>query len=215
MKFSLATSIIGNQLNFRPDNALILCHGYGGNKKSIALLANHWKNFLPKTIIYCPEAPFICKNLKNSYQWFYPDLKKEEILDSAISSEKKLNLFIDQIIDKNKIDNEKIFLGGFSQGGMISLQTGIKRKKKIKLILSYSGKIIDTGHLKKNISSKPKVFLFHGNQDKVVLPKFLSETKKFLQQNNFNVNTKLFKNCEHKIPTEGVKLGLEFLKKNM
>ena len=98
---------------------------------------------------------------------------------------------------------------------MISLQTGIKRKKKIKLILSYSGKIIDTGHLKKNISSKPKVFLFHGNQDKVVLPKFLSETKKFLQQNNFNVNTKLFKNCEHKIPTEGVKLGLEFLKKNM
>ena len=45
--------------------------------------------------------------------------------------------------------------------------------------------------------------------------KFLSETKKFLQQNNFNVNTKLFKNCEHNIPTEGVKLGLEFLKKNM
>ena len=44
---------------------------------------------------------------------------------------------------------------------------------------------------------------------------FLRKPKKFLKQNNFNVNTKIFNDCDHKIPTEGVKLGLEILKENM
>ena len=98
---------------------------------------------------------------------------------------------------------------------MIGLQAGIKRKKKLKLVISYSGKIIDLNYLKKNISSKPKIFLFHGDKDKIVDVKFFEETKKFLKQNNFNVNTKIFNDCDHKIPTEGVKLGLEILKENM
>ena len=51
------------------------------------------------------------------------------MLKSVIESEIKLNLFIDQVISENKIDNSKIFLVGFSQGGMIGLRIGIKRKK--------------------------------------------------------------------------------------
>ena len=83
------------------------------------------------------------------------------------------------------------------------------------MVISYSGKIVDINYLKKNISSKPEIFLFHGDNDKIVDVKFLKETKKFLKQNSFNVNTKIFNNCDHKIPTEGVKLGLEILKENM
>ena len=63
-----------------------------------------------------------------------------------------VRLFNLAAIYENKIDNSKIFLVGFSQGGMICLQAGIKRKKKIKLVISYSGKIVDLNYLKKNIS---------------------------------------------------------------
>ena len=41
---------------------------------------------------------------------------------------------------------------------MISLQTGIKRKDKINSIIGYSGKIIDTEHLSKNIDFKTKYY---------------------------------------------------------
>ena len=42
-------------------------------------------------------------------------------------------------------------IGGFSQGCMISLQTGIKRKDTINSIIGYSGRIVDIDHLSKNI----------------------------------------------------------------
>ena len=51
----------------------------------------------------------------------------------------------------------EIAIGGFSQGCMITLQTGIKRKDKINSVIGYSGRIIDTEHLSKNINSQDQI----------------------------------------------------------
>ena len=85
---------------------------------------------------------------------------------------------------------------------MISLQTGIKRKDKINSIIGYSGKIIDTEHLRKNIVSRPNVILMHGDIDQVVTIDGLLEAKDFFAKNDYEIETKIFKNCEHRIPTE-------------
>ena len=97
---------------------------------------------------------------------------------------------------------------------MISLQTGIKRKDTINSIIGYSGRIIDTDHLSKNINSRPNIFLLHGDKDQVVSINSLLEAKDFFNQNDYKIQTKIFKNCEHRIPSEGSSLGLEFLKNN-
>ena len=39
--------------------------------------------------------------------------------------------------------------------------------------------------------------------------------KEYLKKSGLNVKTKMFKNCEHRIPVEGSSLGLAFLKKNL
>ena len=106
-------------------------------------------------------------------------------------------------------------MSGFSQGCMISLQTGIKRKDKINSIIGYSGKIIDTEHLSKNIVSKPNIILMHGDIDQVVPIEGLLEAKNFFSKNEYGIETKIFKNCEHRIPTEGSSLGLQFIKKHL
>ena len=55
----------------------------------------------------------------------------------------------------------------------------------------------------------------HGDRDTIVSPSHLLESKEFLIKHNFQIKTKLFKNCEHKISVEGSSLGLEFLRKNL
>ena len=55
----------------------------------------------------------------------------------------------------------------------------------------------------------------HGNKDQVVPINFLLEAKEFFNKNNYPVETKIFENCEHRIPSEGSSLGLNFIKKNL
>ena len=133
----------------------------------------------------------------------------------SLVAEIKLNKLIEEVKEKNNLKSNRIGLAGFSQGCMIGLQTGIKRKDKINCILGYSGKIINVEHLKKNINSKPEIILMHGDKDEVVPITFLLEAKDFFSRNNYKIETKIFKNCEHRIPTEGSSLGLEFIRKNL
>ena len=216
MEYSLKSIIINPISKEKPENALILCHGYGGDGKDISLLANYWKNYLPKTIFICPDAPEKCSVSPSGYQWFdLSNQSDDQILTKSLVAEIKLNKLIDEVKEKNNISSSKIGLVGFSQGCMISLQTGIKRKDKIKCILGYSGKIIDTEHLEKNINSKPNIILMHGDKDVVVPINFLLEAKEFFAKNKYEIETKIFKNCEHRIPSEGSSLRLEFIKKNL
>ena len=216
MSYSLKTTILNPISKEKPKSAVILCHGYGGDGKDISLLASYWRTYLPDTIFICPDAPEKCKVSPTGYQWFdLMDQTPDEILAKSIVAEMKLNKLIDEVKEKNNITSEQIALGGFSQGCMISLQTGIKRQDKIRCILGYSGKIIDTKHLGNNINSKPKVILMHGDNDQVVSINYLLEAKDFFKKNDYQIETKIFKDCEHRIPTEGSSLGLEFIKRNL
>ena len=40
-------------------------------------------------------------------------------------------------------------------------------------------------------------------------------TKEYLLKHKIKIKTKLFNNCEHRIPVQGSSLGLGFLKKNL
>jgi len=216
MSYSLNTTVINPISKQKPKNAVILCHGYGGDGNDISILANYWKNYLPDTIFLCPDAPEKCAVSSVGYQWFdLMDQSKQQILTKSLVAEMKLNQLIDEVKVQNNLEANKIILGGFSQGCMISLQTGIKRKDKINSIIGYSGKIIDTEHLSKNIVSRPKVILMHGDKDEIVPINFFLEAKEFFIKNNYPVELKSFKNCEHRIPQEGSSLGLEFIKKNL
>ena len=216
MKYSLNTIILEPLSKAKPKNAVILCHGYGGDGKDISILAGYWRTYLPNTIFICPNAPEKCEASPSGFQWFdLTDQDPEQILSKSLVAENKLNKLIDEVKENNNLLASKIIIGGFSQGSMISLQTGIKRKDKINSIIGYSGKIIDLDHLSKNIISRPNIFLMHGDIDQVVPIDGLLEAKNFFNKNNYEIETKIFKNCEHRIPTEGSSLGLQFIKKHL
>ena len=215
MKFSLSAIVLEPLSKKKPKNAVILCHGYGGDGKDISILAGYWRTYLPDTIFICPDAPEKCEASPSGFQWFaLTDQDPEQILSKSLVAENKLNKLIDEVKEGYNLLANQIIIGGFSQGSMISLQTGIKRKDKINSILGYSGKIIDLEHLSKNIVSRPNIFLMHGDIDQVVPVDGLLEAKNFFNKNNYEIETKIFKHCEHRIPTEGSSLGLQFIKKH-
>ena len=209
------TSILPLSKN-KPKQIIVLCHGYGGDGKDISSLAVHWQRFLPDAIFLCPNAPEVCNVNPQGYQWFDLTTEEEEvILEKSLIAEEKLNTFLDQALNNFQLETSNLALVGFSQGSMMSIQVGLKKKEEINCLIGYSGKIINKKNLSDNINSKPKIFLMHGTNDTIVPPTHLLEAKEYLNKCGIKIKTKLFKNCEHKIPVEGSSLGLGFLKKNL
>ena len=215
-KYNLDIVSVPSLSNNKPQQAIILCHGYGGDGKDISTLAINWQRFLPDAIFLCPNAPEVCDINPAGYQWFDLSNEKEEIiLEKSLVAEEKLSLFINQVLNNLELEPDNLALVGFSQGCMMAIQVGLKKKEELNCIIGYSGKIINQKNLSININSKPKIFLMHGANDTIVSPVHLLEAKEYLIKHGVKVKTKIFKDCEHIIPVEGSSLGLEFLRKNI
>ena len=215
-KYILDVTSFSSLSKNEPKQIIILCHGYGGGGQDISVLANNWRRFLPNTVFLCPNAPEVCTVNPLGYQWFDMTIENDEtILEKSLVAEKKLNTFLDQVLDNFQLDTKNLALVGFSQGCMMMIQTALKKKEQINCLVGYSGKIINKQHLSDNIVSKPKIFLMHGDRDTIISPSHLLESKEFLVQQSLKIRTKLFKNCEHKISIEGSSFGLKFLRKNL
>ena len=215
MTFSLNTKIIYPDKENEIKNAIILLHGYGGDSNDISILSLNWKRFLPNTIFLCPDGHQQCPINPRGFQWF--DLSKDDpiyILDESIKAEDKLKVFINEIKNEYNLNNSNICLSGFSQGCMMSINIGLTSKENFNCVVGFSGKIIDKTNLLTRITSKTKMFLIHGDLDVVVFPSYLLEAKDFLLRNNIDVETKLIKNCEHRIPIEASSIALNYIKKN-
>ena len=97
-KYNLDTVSIPPLSKNKPRQAIILCHGYGGDGNDISTLAINWRRFLPDAIFLCPNAPETCVVNPQGYQWF--DLTKEKdeiILEKSLIAEEILSKFLDQI----------------------------------------------------------------------------------------------------------------------
>jgi len=101
MSYSLNTTVLTPLSKEKPKNAVILCHGYGGDGKDISLLASYWRNHLPNTIFICPDAPEKCVVSPSGFQWFdLMDQSPEQTLAKSLIAENKLNKLIDEVKKK-------------------------------------------------------------------------------------------------------------------
>tara|TARA_B100000242_G_C43026990_1_gene478217 strand:+ start:489 stop:1148 length:660 start_codon:yes stop_codon:yes gene_type:complete len=197
-------------------NCIILFHGYGGDGKDISTLAYGWKRHLDNTIIICPDGHEMCSINPSGRQWF--DLSVDDpdyILEKAISAEKKISYFINEIKNFYKLENKNIYLAGFSQGCMISLNLAFGFDEAFNSIIGFSGKIIDKNYLSKKIKNNSRIFLIHGDKDDIVHPSNLLDAKDFFIRHKININTKIIENCGHNISAEASTLALKFIKENL
>lgn len=193
------------------ESLVILSHGYGSNGDDLFRLAMEWKEKLPRTIFVAPNAPEPSPH-PGGFQWFpINSFSKEERIEGTCKAAPKLDEFIDHCLKKYKIPSNKLALVGFSQGTMMSLHVGLRRRKPVAGILGYSGALAAPEKLINEITNKPPVFLLHGTQDNIIPFPAMFEAVGALQAAGVSVKNHLSQNTAHGIGSDGLQKGGGFL----
>jgi phospholipase/carboxylesterase len=174
------------------NSAVIFLHGLGGNETDMAAIATYLSDNLPDTVFIMPRAPYY-SGRQGSYQWypatpgFYTNLVIE-------NSHEKLSEFIHYIARQYDVSETRIVLGGFSQGGVMSLYTGLRRG--LPYLISFSGRLM--GPLPPDINTK-KILLTHGGQDQIIEPYYFLRSQSQLAGSGSEIVSDFSPVREHEI----------------
>lgn len=158
---------------------LILMHGLGSNEADLYSLAEHLDKRL---LIASVRAPYEIG--PNKYSWYDFKLNGGDHIysyDKLKSSRAQLLRFIDQLKQEYNIDAGKIYLGGFSQGAIMSLATALNHSDVIEGAIVLSGDLL--GEVEQELKTKKldkqlNIYMSHGRLD-AVLP--FAEAEKDLE----------------------------------
>ena len=93
----------------------------------------------------------------------------------------------------------------------MALHTSLSLKFPVKGILGFSGKVYDVELLGKELNAKTKILFIHGTEDEVIKLEEMYDSYESLKKLNIDVDYKVL-NCGHTISTEGMSLGLNFIR---
>jgi phospholipase/carboxylesterase len=193
---------------------VILLHGYGSNGEDLIGLAPHWRAGLPHTAFVAPNAPERCPGAPGGYQWWGIDnLDPSAMVAGATRAAPVLDAFIDDELARHGLDEHRLALVGFSQGTMMALQVGPRRKRTLAGIVGYSGMLANAAGLDDETLSNPPVLLVHGDADPMIPLSAFHRTREALSGHGFVVETHVSPGLGHSIDVAGLSLGERFLKR--
>ena len=148
------------------------------------------------------------------FQWWgIQSFSHAERLAGAERCAPVLNAFIDAELEHYGLDEGGLALVGFSQGTMMALHVGLRRRRQLACIVGYSGALVAPEQLPVEIRSKPPVLLVHGDRDELLPPDSTLEAVQGLSSAGVNVEWHLSQGVAHAIAQDGLDLGASFLKR--
>jgi phospholipase/carboxylesterase len=191
---------------------VVLLHGYGSNGEDLIGLTPFWRDALPDTLFVAPNAPQICPGAPDGYQWWaLTSLSPEARAAGVRQSAPILNSFIDDLLARYGLAEDRLVLIGFSQGTMMALHVGPRRAGAIAGIIGYSGMLADPDALARELCNRPPVLLVHGDADDVLPVSSLARAQTALADLGFSVSSHVSPRLGHGIDEAGIRLGQAFL----
>ncbi len=191
---------------------VILLHGYGSNGEDLIGLAPYWRAALPDTVFISPNAPQACPGAPGGYQWWAltslaPAARAAGVREMAPA----LDAFIDALLARYGLSEDRLALVGFSQGTMAALHVGPRRARTLAGIVGYSGMLADPGSPAEELLTRPPILLVHGDADPVVPVAAMHQAEAALSPLGFDVTTHVSPGLVHSIDEPGLRLGGAFL----
>lgn len=197
----------------KTEYTIIWLHGLGADGNDFVPLVPELG--LPESLaikFIFPHAPVRPVTINNGFEiraWFdmlsmdrQNNSKEEDILITV----SWINQFIDQEI-KNGVSSKKILLAGFSQGGVIALQAGLRYPKKLAGIMALSTYIPFDKELLQQTNPAQKglpIFAAHGAHDPVIPVESWQDYVPKLEAQDFNVEAHSYP-MEHSLCAEEIR----------
>jgi phospholipase/carboxylesterase len=109
-----------------------------------------------------------------SYAWFHVQFSPTGFIinpDEAEASRKKILAFVDEVVREYDTDPKRVYLGGFSQGCIMSLYSALTEPEKFAGVAGMSGRLLP--ELVPNIAAPDRlknlsIVVVHGTEDQVI-----------------------------------------------
>jgi len=187
---------------------VVLVHGYGADGNDLIDLATHWQDLLPNVAFAAPNAPTRTPGAPG-YQWFpISRIDPHEMQKGVEVAGPVLEEFLDAELARLNIPPENLALAGFSQGTMLSLHVGLRRKVKPAAIVGFSGMLPAPPP---EGAAIPPILLTHGDSDQVIPPQAMFMAANQLGLSGAAVQWHLARGMGHGIDPDGLAIAGQFL----
>lgn len=204
-----------NAIAITPEGAdqrlIVLLHGWGANGQNVAGLIEAINMINAPTRALLPDAPFAQGMVPDGLAWYdFPpnyDFQRPHNFEAQADlqeSRQRLMAWMQSLPEKTGIPLEKTIMGGFSQGGAMTLDIGPQLPLAAMLILSSYSHV----PIAPCVTPRP-VLLIHGRQDPVVPLAKAQDTKKQLEGQGLNVTYQEF-DMGHEVSLEALKVASKF-----
>ncbi|CAD6585890.1 MAG: hypothetical protein ASARMPRED_002342 [Alectoria sarmentosa] len=195
---------------------VIWAHGLGDSGAGWMPIAENFRRRgrFSECAFVLPNAPSIPITVNFGMEmpgWYditsFDDLAQAHDQPGILKSRDYFNALIKAEIEKG-IPSSRIVLGGFSQGGAISLFTGITSPDKLAGIFGLSSYLLLHNKIKDYVKSESTnkdtlIFMGHGNKDPMVKYEWGLDTSKVLREMGWVVDFRTYEGLAHSAdPTE-------------
>jgi phospholipase/carboxylesterase len=198
------------------DDALLilLLHGRGSNRHDLFSLAEHMP---ADAIVVAPEAPFPAApwGYGSGSAWYQFLGANRPEPESFSTSLRELEKFLGEL--KQEIKFGKVVMGGFSQGGTVSLAYGLTHPDELAGVLNFSGFLADHPEVAPLLTSaptpSPRIFWAHGTQDPAIPFALAIDGRKKLATAGYTLETHDY-DIGHWIDGDELRTAVEWLERS-
>ena len=195
-----------------PRQLIVFLHGRGADGDDLIGLAPIFAKEFPDALFLSPHAPQSCDDVPFGLQWFSRvDWVPENIAAGVRGAAPAIDAFLDHHLAAHGLDDSNLALFGFSQGCMMALHVGLRRRAAPAAILGFSGRLAAAESLAEEITARPPVLLVHGDADVVVPYESLGAAEQALKELAVPVEAVTRPGMGHSLDDDGIRRAIALL----
>ncbi|MEO0687713.1 MAG: alpha/beta hydrolase [Cyanobacteria bacterium J06649_11] len=189
---------------------VVILHGWGSNAEDVASIVPFLQ--LPGYDFVFPNAPFPHPHSPIGRAWY--ELSRDNMYEGLTESRKLLIDWLQSLEKNTGIPLKRTILSGFSQGGAMTLDVGLK--------LPFAGLISMSGYLHSDIQNLqslennflPPMLIMHGKHDEIVPLQAAQKARDILKSQPVSLEYREF-DGGHQISSEMLDVVRTFILSNL
>lgn len=151
----------------RPEQLLLLLHGWASRPEDLLPLAGALRQQFPQAALLAPQAPHPADAGRRGHQWYSIEgLEDRELwarrVDDVVGA---LEPWVRAQQQRLGVGQQATALAGFSQGGILSMALAIRNDGLVGRVLSFGGTLTREPDA---VPQQTTLHLFHGSDDRII-----------------------------------------------